>query len=155
MWNFYLIAYIILVIFIMISVSKTMFASGRNIAGILVFIGFILVFTFYGMRWFNASGDPKNTYTGSWPPIINTCPDYFVLATNTSGSFCVDPTGITSAYGLTAGADIRSVNPNQMFNHTYQPGMSTAQLKTLCDAAKNAGLTWEGITNGDSCTISA
>jgi len=150
--NYYLIAYIILVIFIMISVSKTLFASGRNISGGLVFIGFILVFTFYGMRWFNASGDPKNTYTGTWPPIINTCPDYFVLM----GTSCVDPTGITSAYGLTdAEVSENKPAPAKLFTYTYQPGMNASQLNNLCVQAKNAGLTWEGITNGDSCTISA
>ena len=151
MWNYYLIAYIVLVIFIMISVSKTLFASGRNIAGILVFIGFILVFTFYGMRWFNAGGDPKNAYTGSWPPIINTCPDYFTLLNGK----CVDPTGISAAYGLTDAQVAANEAPtDKIFGYTYQPGMSASQLNNLCIQAKNAGLTWEGITNGDSCSFS-
>ncbi len=153
MWNFYLIAYIILVIFIMISVSKSLFSSGRSVAGGLVFIGFILVFVFYGMRWFKENGDPKNAYTGSWPPIINTCPDYFVQL----GSACIDPTGVSSAYGLTDSQvlDNTSIPTEKKFTSLYQPGMNKTQLNGLCTAAKNAGLTWEGITNGDSCTFSA
>ncbi len=134
----------------MISVSKTLFSSGRSIAGGLVFIGFILVFTFYGMRWFKANGDPKNTYTGSWPPIINTCPDYFVLMNNT----CVDPTGISADYGLTD-AEVAEGDTKKNFPYRYQPGMNKTQLNNLCTKAKDNKLTWEGITNGDSCTFSA
>lgn len=33
--------------------------------------------------------------------------------------------------------------------------MTEDDLKGLCSAALSAGLTWEGITNGESCTFGA
>ena len=42
---------------------------------------------------------------------------------------------------------------NKYFKHVYKPGLKSSDLKILCDEAMKAGLTWEGITNGDSCTF--
>jgi hypothetical protein len=39
------------------------------------------------------------------------------------------------------------------FMAVYKPGMSEDELQNLCNKAMTAGLTWEGITNGESCTF--
>ena len=49
----------------------------------------------------------------------------------------------------------QSLAPNKYFNYTYKPGMKENDLQGLCNSALAAGLTWEGITNGESCTFGA
>ena len=60
-------------------------------------IGAVLVFTFFGYRWF---GGPVQK-SKMWPPTINMCPDFLTFVpkvtgtTSVSGGGCVDLLGIT------------------------------------------------------------
>lgn len=163
--DYYLIAYIFLVLIVIFQAASSLFGSGRTWSGIIVLIVFILIFTFYGMRWFR--GDKfVGAYSGAWPPVINTCPDYLTYFKKplSNGRFqdtCVDLIGIQRTGASSTlqpwGASDNPSNPpggnEKYFSFVYRPGMAANDLQNLCSKSQEYGLTWEGITNGESCTF--
>jgi len=84
------------------------------------------------------------------------CPDYLVYFKH-NGDTCIDISGVNRS-GRTLKAWTSEdtpqnppADPAKYFRFVYKSG---ADVKQLCQAAINAGLTWEGITNGESCTYS-
>ena len=160
--NINLIVYIFLTIVTGIGGTTTLFQSGRVLAGLLFLVGAILLFVFYGLRWFegdNASGKPVD-----WPPVVNTCPDYltFLKRRKDGGALqntCIDTLGISRKPGALApwpagtSADNAPVDDKFYFNLDFGissiPDLNTAR----CEAAIAAGVTWEGITDGEVCTV--
>ena len=71
---------------------------------------------------------------------------------------CIDLIGVNRSNGALFpwSQDDSTSNPpsnsNKYFPFIYKAGMSQNQLKVLCNAAQQLGLTWEGITNGESCS---
>jgi hypothetical protein len=157
--DFSFIAYIFICIVIGLGAFTQLNNSGRTWSAILCLILFILIFVFYGMRWFQGTTS-KFTYSGSWPPIINMCPDYLVYYKNGRQDTCIDLTGVNRSSGALqtwTKEEINNppLNPNKYFPHVYKPALTGDKLKELCDKAMEYGLTWEGITNGESCTFTA
>jgi hypothetical protein len=155
--DYYFIAYVFLCIVVGLFGFTTLNNSGRMWSAILVLILFILIFIFYGLRWFTGTTSVFS-YKGSWPPIINMCPDYLVYYKNGATDTCIDLVGVNNSAGrLQAWSKEELNNPPQAadkyFNYVYKPGMKPDELTTLCKQAQEAGLTWEGITNGESCTF--
>jgi hypothetical protein len=156
--NFYFIAYIFLAIGVGLGVPFKLFQTGRMISAILFLILSIFIFIFFGVRWFS-SGAVVGLYTGSWPPLINTCPDYLVYYKKGTVDTCIDLIGVNRSGGALApwSQDDNPKNPpqaaNKYFPFTYKAGMSNDQLQILCNSAQQLGLTWEGITNGESCVF--
>jgi hypothetical protein len=154
------IAYIFLCIVIGLGTFTQLSNSNRLWAGFLSLILFILIFVFYGMRWFRGTTSVFS-YTGGWPPVINMCPDYLVYFKNgPMGAACVDMVGVNTSGGalkVFTQEDITNPpqDPAKYFQGVYKPGMSANQLKGLCDSARRLGLTWEGIYNGDSCVYAS
>jgi hypothetical protein len=156
--DYSLIAYIFIAAVIILTTFSKLSNSGRYWAAILSLILFILIFVFYGLRWFR--GDKSVfTYTGQWPPIINMCPDYLVYyKTANKRDTCVDLIGVNRSGGSLKNWTKEDINnPPQdsakYFPYVYKPGMTGDKLRELCNAAMQYGLTWEGITNGESCTF--
>jgi hypothetical protein len=155
------IAYIFSCIVIGLGAFVTLNNSGRTWSAILSLVLFGLIFTFYGLRWFR--GDKSAyTYTGSWPPIINMCPDYLIYFKKPNGAeTCIDMVGVNrSGGGLKPWTQDDSPanppeDPQKYFPYVYKPGLAGAKLKELCDKAMENGLTWEGITNGESCVFTS
>ncbi len=151
-----MIAYILLCIVVGLTLFQRLNASGRTWAAILSTILVILIFVFFGLRWFGRN--PTDVYKGVWPPIINMCPDYLVYYKNGMQDTCIDMLGVTRGGSLRPWSkEDTPANPpadsNKYFPHVYKPNLSGEQLKELCKATMDAGLTWEGITNGESCTF--
>ena len=150
------IAYIFLCIVIGLGIFSMLTNSGRAWSAVSFLVLSILIFVFYGLRWFGNT-DSKTNYGGSWPPIINMCPDYLVYykRSGTSDS-CVDLIGVSRGSSLVPWTADDIKNPpqqaNKYFNFVYKPTMTAEQVAGLCNQAMQAGLTWEGITNGESCT---
>jgi hypothetical protein len=136
--------------------------ANRSAAGITYLTLAILIFVFYGQRWFRGT-QSIFSYTGTWPPVINMCPDYLVYYKEGTGQdICIDMVGMSQngALQVATPEDIRNLATttladNKKFPFTYKPGMTADQLKNLCDATRAAGLTWEGVTNGESCTYAS
>ena len=164
--DYLLFAYIFVCIALGLGIFSQLNGSGRSWAGILSLILLILIFIFYGQRWFEGTSGKFSTTPGSWPPIINMCPDYLVYYKHGTGTSakdtCVDMLGVSKNATLSLWTDsdtalppeLLSGSPTKYFQHVYKPGLKAEELKVLCNKAIEAGLTWEGITNGESCTYS-
>lgn len=155
--DFSFIAYIFVCIAVCLGVFTQLSNSGRMWSGIISLILLVLIFVFYGIRWFRGTKSAFN-YSGSWPPIINMCPDYLVYFKNGTQETCVDLTGVAKGGGLVPWT--KEDNPQnpptdsaKYFPYTYKAGADATRLKLLCSETMKAGLTWEGITNGESCTF--
>ena len=129
------------------------FNSNQQYIGLLIYLPLsILIFVVYGLRWFGPDGI-FNKKTISWPPALNACPDYLTAYTivtsqeNIKG--CVDTIGVSRNGGLALlkkGDVISNSNDPRFF--PLNKGESRA---ALCQRVITAGLTWEGVSDGETC----
>jgi hypothetical protein len=158
--DYQFIAFVFLAIVIITYGPMFFYRQNKMAAAFIFFILAILVMTFYGIRWF--SGDKMNlgpaSLTGSWPPYVNVCPDYLTYYEGTIGKGCINKTA-TAIGTLQAITGPAPTSTGQLFNHKAagaQPSYATYDIENkeaACMKAREMGLTWEGITNGDSCTF--
>jgi len=150
--NYYVLAYSLLAIIIVFSTLNFLYRSERIFASVIVLILFVLIFVFFGLRWFKTGVLIAADHQGNWPPVINSCPDYLTLYKKSDGNLsCIDIIGISSKTNL-----LRWKNPPPpitdkayYFDDYYKPSDTIQRLNTLRDIANNAGLTWEGVTDGN------
>lgn len=163
--NYKLAAYILLSAAIGIYGVMYFFKSQRTISAVLYLILAILIFLFFGLRWFGNKAS-SNAST-SWPPIINSCPDYLTAYTRTVNGTkvptCIDLIGVsTGSYGSNGvvkkwESSMSINNPPTTDEYYFDPTMPTASIagespyQQLCNRTKAAGLTWEGICDGENC----
>lgn len=127
---------------------------------IIYAIGASLVLIFYGYRWF----DKKTNEIPTWPPTINTCPDYLTyvktLPGSGSGSGCVDMLGVSKNGSLVKviSSDLTgtaALAANKTFLYTSTNILQTknpAVVLNICNICKEKGITWEGVFDGETCT---
>jgi hypothetical protein len=131
--------------------------SHRTLGGLLFLVGAILIFTFYGLRWFSGNVLRASKFNStSWPPVINLCPDFLSLYSTKQNSkdvmVCVDLIGVSkSSNGIK-----KFIDPSNVLNKDYTFNLSqdkkgSARLNALCQECKDKGVTWEGIYDGVSC----
>jgi hypothetical protein len=157
-WSFIL--YLFVTITLGLTVLNSLASSGRWLSAVIFLILGILIFYFYGIRWFTGT-QSKFEYTGPWPPVINMCPDYLVYKKIGTHEVCVDMIGVSRGgnnglqpyNGTTNVMNGSSLNTQFFFKPVIKPTSSVQDRRTACRNAIKAGLTWEGITNGDSCTF--
>ena len=156
-----------------------LYKRGQMVGAMILLALLLLVFVFYGLRWFRA-GRLQGTETakGSWPPIVNMCPDFMVSYTDTTGKvYCYD---VTNTYGLktyngaglTTGLTINNspnqsaflmMNPNKNQNATtLKTDVATIasdyrwptlrNLLTIAQDPQGKYLKWEGVWDGRSST---
>lgn len=142
--------YIIAAIIIVGYGSYQVYQYYEGLGALLYFVGSLYVCIIYGTRWFGPGANDSQT---SWPPIINTCPDYlsYYQRTKADGSkvdTCIDTIGI--------GSLVRKFDTaNQSDDMFFEIPSGAKDLNALCNQAIQKKLTWEGITNGESCTFPA
>ena len=138
--------------------------SHRTLGGLLFLVGAILIFTFYGLRWFSGNVLRASKFdTTSWPPVINLCPDFLSLystpakdpKTGKNVMVCVDLIGVsknlTSSNGIQKFIDPSNVYTDKYLFNLFQDKSGTARLNALCQECKDKGVTWEGVYDGISC----
>ena len=162
-FNIYLIIYVIGAISVITGGTLTAFNGNKILAAILFFIGSLAIFVIFGLKWFKAGSVFAKTPV-PWPPTINTCPDYLVYYPRNKGDgtkddTCIDLIGVSKNGGLKvfpkeALNDSTKVptDSNYYFSIKTDSISLNAKNQELCTKAITAGLTWEGITNGESCT---
>ena len=156
MFNIYLILYILVCIVIAPGGTYQLYNMGNTVGAVLYFVATTAICILYGLRWFGPNGMLAKTPV-SWPSTINTCPDYLTHYTRTLASgtqdTCIDLIGVSRNGKL------------QRFNKDGDPPSTEeyyfklattssdpdAKNMELCYRAITLGLTWEGITNGESC----
>ncbi len=138
-----------------------LFQTGRPIGAATFFVGALLIFIFFGIRWFQYGTDP--TAAKMWPPVINTCPDYLVYFEHkTTGSggetvtedTCVDPLGVSTkpnALFKWPGAQPEDDKPEYYFSLKFNETDPLKLAAAKCERSLQKGVSWEGITDGDSC----
>ena len=159
--SWFLILYIFAAIVIGTYPTMTLMRSGRTVSAIGYIILITLVLIFFGLRWFlYGSGNAKGT---AWPPIVNTCPDYLTYFKRPSTA---DPSGFTPScidlIGVSRNSNLAKWRPEFQMNNPptedkYYFSLVTSSQETadknqeLCTRTIDKGLSWEGITNGESC----
>jgi hypothetical protein len=151
-WGFIL--YTVVAIVGLVYGTKTVYEINET-RGVVFAICAFFVLMYYGGRWFGVS---KLSTSKNWPPVINMCPDYLTYVKRISG--CVDMTGITSkSAGLiktlpSEVATVQRTNSQKVFEFTSEDVRDAKNVDTLtkiCDRCQTAGVTWEGVWDGDVC----
>jgi hypothetical protein len=160
--NWYYVIYVIFSICLVAGGIFNLYPMGTPRA-VIYGVGAVLVCIFYGYRWFAASINNVNT---NWPPTINTCPDYLTYVAKLPGDNeygCVDMLGVSSNGGLQkslpsdiiSGSNLASTNTAKVIPYSSQDVIaagSMAAVQAICSACSRAGVTWEGVWDGDVCT---
>ena len=129
---------------------------------IIFAIGSALIFIFYGYRWFGT--DLKNK-SSTWPPTINTCPDYLTYIKSLPGDNnpgCVDMLGVSRlGFAKTIQSDLSVTGTNGLkighakvfpfISKDVLNATSSGIVQSICDQCRSKGLTWEGVFDGDNC----
>ena len=162
-----LLMYIFVCVAILVGVPIQLYRGGRDLVAVLVFIGTLIISIFFGIRWFDklGGGDTGN----KWPPVINTCPDYLTYfkrtTTSASGSTstkntCIDLMGVSKKPAILKPWGANSISNPPLddgfyFNIDFVTKQDITKLEQMCEAALNAGVSWEGVTDGISCTATS
>jgi hypothetical protein len=155
-----------------------LYNRGQQIGSMTLLVLLILVFLFYGLRWF-PGGNLNGTKPGAvaWPPIVNVCPDFMVSWTDkaTNKVYCYDAANIyglqtsTAAPPLQAGLRIGTASSQSAYlvkdpaqgaqtstlaaapaRWPLASALSTNSGAVLTNAAKS--LRWEGVWDGQTLT---
>lgn len=136
-----------------------MVQSERTLGAFLYFVGSILILTFYGLRWFTGDALKVTRYENSksWPPIVNTCPDFLSIyersipGSSNKEKICVDLIGVAEG-GIQKLIDPANVtNDNYVFK-LYMDKKGPDRMKALCQECRLKKVTWEGVYDGTACT---
>ena len=153
--------YVILALGALVMGTQAIYPRGMG-AAVIYAIGAAMVFYFFDRRWFGTYEAKPN----SWPPTINMCPDYLTFvptitgSKSASGGGCVDMLGVTGTSGgitVTKKSELPTLNAastQQVFQYTaadVKAATTVEQLQPICQACSIAGVTWEGVYDGDTC----
>lgn len=155
-----------------------LYNRGQTMGAMILLVLLLLVFIFFGLRWF-PGGNLNGTQPGkmAWPPIVNVCPDFMVSWTDPSTKkvYCYDAANVynlktaSSAPPLVAGLSIGTATNQSAYlvkdptvgsttsslgsAPTRWPLVSTLNTRSsdvLTSAAKY--LRWEGVWDGQTIT---
>ena len=152
--NWYMILYILASIIGIVYGTNKVYSTGQ-VRGVLFAIGSLIVLVYFGLRWF---GNGRIRKPKNWPPIINMCPDYLSYVERIRG--CVDMLGVTRAAAGLEKVEKSEVpllsrdNTKKVFRFTsvdVAAAKNVAALQAICDRCREAGVTWEGVYDGDVC----
>ena len=154
MFNIYMGLYIIAAIFIIGGGSYTLQQTGKPIVAGVFAIASLILFIVFGIKWFS----PDSLFSKTpvpWPPMINTCPDYLVYyKRNVNGApqdTCIDTIGVSKNGNLEVFPKNRPPSDRNFFSLETKSSDPAAKMVELCQRCIEFGLTWEGISNGESC----
>jgi len=160
MFNIYLGIYIIAALFIVGGGTYKLYGMEQMYGAFLFFAGVLYIFVIYGLRWFGSASSLFAQTPVSWPPTINTCPDFLTyygrkMPDGTVKDTCIDFIGVSKNGALKVfpndGTTNQPTAENYYFSLTTTSTDATRKNAELCQSAILHGLTWEGITNGESC----
>lgn len=154
--DFALILYILFSVAAGIGGTMYLVQSERTLGAFLYFVGAILIFTFYGLRWFTGDSLKTTRYESkSWPPFVNACPDFLTLTERTVGSrkekVCVDLIGVSESQSLQRLTNASELGNNNKIFPLHLDKSGPARIRSLCSECKNKGVTWEGVYDGVAC----
>lgn len=160
MFNIYLGIFIVAALAVILGGTFKLFDTERKFAALVFLAGSIAAFAVFGVRWFGSGKDSMLVTTPvQWPPMINTCPDYLMYykRPKSNGTFedtCVDKLGVSRNGSLKifpANGDVNNANDEYFFSLVTKDSDPDKRKAELCQRTIQYGLTWEGISNGESC----
>jgi hypothetical protein len=159
--NLYLVTFIISACVIMIGGTYQLYSTNQGFGATVFFIGALTLFIIYGLRWF----DKKPFFSpasGPWPPVMNTCPDYLTYYQRTVGGIekdtCIDLIGASKDNSLLSPFPKDGTEPSSDRYYLDLSGLSSDpkdKSTQMCNRAITQKVTWEGVTNGESCISAA
>ena len=162
MFNIYLGIYIIAALFIIGGGTYKLYGMDQPYGSFLFFVGVLYVFVVYGLRWFGSASSLFAQTPVSWPPTINTCPDFLTyygrkMADGTVKDTCIDFIGVSKNGSLKVFPKDGTTNPPTTDDYYFSLATTATDAAgknaAWCQSAMAHGLTWEGITNGESCVL--
>lgn len=162
MFNIYLGLYIIVAIGLIAGGSYKLYDMNNHYAALIFFAGSLTAFIIYGLRWFAATNAIFSQTPVSWPPTINSCPDYLTAYTRkmpdgTTQPVCIDLLGVSKNGSLKMfvkkDKEDAPTSDEYYFSLASKSTDPAGKNAELCQRAMTFGLTWEGITNGESCIL--
>ncbi len=146
--------YILFCIAVSLGGTVGLFRMNRALAASVFMVLSILIFVFFGLRWFiYATGD-----VSKWPPVVNTCPDYLTSYTRTVGdqkvATCIDLIGVSTNASLKQFPSSGAAPDGNDFYFPMNCSPSaklTDNINKLCSYTRDSGLSWDGIINGQAC----
>jgi hypothetical protein len=157
--NIKLVMFIVAAVLIIAFGTFNFFSGGRTISAILFLIGSILVFVFFGKRWFD-DNNLFNRSPGEWPPTINSCPDFLTfykrkLPDGSVADSCIDRVGVSRNNMIQKFPTDGATNPPDSESYYFPLKTSSndpdRQRAELCQRTIQYGLTWEGVSDGETC----
>lgn len=133
-----------------------------SIAAFLFFICGSGLFILYGLRWFASENSIFSDSPVSWPPSMNTCPDFLtyydrVKPDGSKQKTCIDRVGVSQKGVLKVFPPTGDApaGDDYYFSLTTTAPDGEGKKNELCQRAISMGLTWEGISNGEGCVRSS
>jgi hypothetical protein len=157
MFNIYPWIYSLIAIGIIGGGTYKLYGMNQSLGAFIFFLGSLALCIIYGLRWLRKpsifSGAPV-----SWPPTINTCPDYLTyysrkMPDGSTVDTCIDLVGVSrnGSLKLFPKSGIAPTTDDYFFTLSTKGSDPASRNSELCQRAITFGLTWEGITNGESC----
>ena len=178
--------YYLIALMTMASLAGWLFERGQIVAVILTILLLLIVYVFYALRWFTKQKDVSTNSNASCPgakdttatssiPIVNMCPDFMVVWTDsTNGNvYCYDDKNTYNmrtykGAGLTTGLNINNVSGQSAFlmkNNSQNTSavdlksdtggmrwpflyMLMNHIDTMTNDQYGAFLRWEGVWDG-------
>lgn len=110
--DFWVILYSLVCVVVGGGAVNFLFKRGQTMGAIGVLVLLVLIFIFFGLRWFpdgNLNGSKPRAQ--AWPPIVNMCPDFMVSwidKANNSKAYCYDANNLYSLQSAAAAPPIVS-----------------------------------------------
>jgi hypothetical protein len=165
--DFWVILYSLICVVVGGGAVSFLYNRNQSMGAMITLVLLLLVFILYGLRWFpggNLNGSqPK---AGSWPPIVNMCPDFMVSWKDPADSkvYCYDAANLynlktSSNTKLVSGKTINNVSgqsaillqdPKGTTPATMNPlknKLKTTPTEITADSATSL-IRWEGVWDG-------
>ncbi len=157
--NLYLILYGLIALAAFIAGTVKLYQMDLTLGAGLYAVGAGFLLVTYGLRWFGGEKSILSDAVVQWPPVMNTCPDFLTYykrkkADGSSEEACVDTIGVSRNSAMLQRFPANGPAPDDdkyFFSLKTNASDAAAKNQELCQRAILYGLTWEGITNGESC----
>lgn len=148
--DFLFFLYVALSSILLVGGSFLFYSGNRPVTTFLYFGGMLAAVILFGTRWFLPDGSLNLATVKSWPPVLNTCPDYMSLTKIGDKQVCVDTVGISSKSGIKKWTSPNQTTDDYIFN-LYTDKSGSDRIDALCQEAKAKVVTWEGVYDGVQC----
>jgi hypothetical protein len=147
-----LLFYCFLTVVIVFGGTYYFYSNRLESSAAIYFLGTVIAAVYFGFRWFSSPGAASKP--GAWPPAVNYCPDFLTLTQDITGKkICIDMIGVAKG-----GTNTLQVSDGTQTTDAYIFDLKTTsinRLDELCGEAKEKGVTWEGVWNGETCSNTA